>query len=65
MNHEHQAAAFLNWHRRRGGDFDSDFVLWSTSKDFHPSDARAIREIVHAELVARCDAVVTDLEFVP
>lgn len=50
MNLEHQAAAFLDFHRRRGGFWDWNFVTWSTSKDFHPSHARKIRRLVHAEL---------------
>lgn len=47
---ESQVASFLDYHRRRGGLWELAFVAWSTSKDFRPADARAIRRAVEQEL---------------
>jgi hypothetical protein len=60
MDHESQAAAFLDFYARYGGPWEDAFTHWSVSKDFRPADAAAIRATVHAELVARADLVLTD-----
>lgn len=57
-----QAAAFVSWHRRRGGSWEEDFQVWSRSKDFAPHEARRIRMAAHAELFACGDVVATELD---
>lgn len=62
---EVQASAFLDFHRRRGGDWESAFAVWSASKDFAPHDEHSIRRLLEAELIGGGRAVITDLEYTP
>lgn len=59
--HEVQARAYHNFHRRHGGTLEGDFSLWSRSKHFQPEDDFAIRELVQADALGTCERVVTDL----
>jgi len=45
-DHIHQARAFLDWYERVGGDFGSAFLMWARTKDFMPTDKRAILLLV-------------------
>lgn len=56
-----QAERFLAWHEKRGGSFEDDFGAWTASKDFGPEDFMTIRSAALELLVARGDAVITDI----
>lgn len=51
--HDQQAAAFVAWHRKRGGDWMDNFGAWSRSKDFMPRDEFWIRRAAAEMLTAR------------
>lgn len=44
----HQAEAFLDFAAKLGGPWRSHWPRWSTSKDFDPTDSRAILKAVMA-----------------
>ena len=37
-----QGESFLGWHDRAGGDMETNFKFWASSKDFLPDDERTI-----------------------
>ena len=45
-DHIHQARAFLDWYERAGGDIEDALTVWARSKDFLPTDKRAILLLV-------------------
>ena len=61
----HQVAQFLGYHKRSGLEWDLAFVSWSRSKHLSPDDYYAIRQVVHAELVALGVLALTDLPSLP
>jgi hypothetical protein len=47
-----QALAFLDWQRRQQTPWREAWVRWSASKDFAPTDGRAIFRVVQAAVGA-------------
>lgn len=57
---EAQAAQFLAWYAKRGGDSEEALYVWARSKDLDAFTFWAVRRVVRMERIANGDAVVTD-----
>lgn len=51
--HRAQAAQFVAWNDKRGGEWVDNFYVWASSKDFDMADYIAIKTLVMEYLTSR------------